>query len=165
MRVVIFREVDQILRGRGLRDFALERPRLVRIFHFLSRSGWNSQPQQPRGASNRDKSSHTVCPFFIELRSCNGEARTEQAIHISLNFGRSWESISPTGSCFALTTMRSSMLRSLKILSASAPSASARMQIGLRVITRASGSVNTLSPDDSRRRKSPSVKTPTNLPL
>ena len=51
------------------------------------------------------------------------------------NFGKSCESTRPTGSCFAFTTIKSSMFRSLKIFSASTASAFSQMQIGLRVIT------------------------------
>lgn len=44
--------------------------------------------------------------------------------YMIFSFGKSWESISPTGSCLALTTIRSSMLRWLKILRASTTRAS-----------------------------------------
>ena len=53
----------------------------------------------------------------------------------ALSLGRSCESMRPIGSRFELTTIRSSMLRSLKIWMASAAKASSRRQIGLRVMT------------------------------
>ena len=54
---------------------------------------------------------------------------------MALSFGRSCESTRPIGSRLALTMMRSSMFRSLKMWMASAAKASSRRQIGLRVMT------------------------------
>ncbi len=62
-------------------------------------------------------------------------------------------------------TIKSSMFRWLKIFRASIASACSPMQIGWRVITAASGLESAASPSrDICRRKSPSVKTPDNLP-
>src|SRR5208283_894713 len=73
--------------------------------------------------------------------------------YMIFNFGKSCESTRPTGSCFTLTTIKSSMFRSLKILNASTASASSRMQMGFRVITFLSGCASRLALPAMWRRK------------
>src|SRR5205823_892454 len=76
-------------------------------------------------------------PCFLQkdILGRRGTQPSESVDYMIFSLGKSWESTKPTGSCFALTTIKSSMFRSLKIFKASTASASSRMQIGLRVIT------------------------------
>src|ERR1035437_9325579 len=94
----------------------------------------------------------------------NGRTLWRFAVHTIFSFGKSCESTRPTGSFFVFTTMRSSMLRSLKILSASTASAFSQMQTGRGVITFFKGSDKRFSFVAMCRRKSPSVKTPASFP-
>ena len=125
------------------------------------------QTQQGRRRQIQSRISHT---WFSSKGSA---AVSSGAFHVAgqaapaymiFSFGKSCESTRPTGSRFAFTTIKSSMFRSLKIFNASTASASSRMQIGLRVITFLSGRASRFSPAAMRRRKSPSVNTPTSLP-
>ena len=70
----------------------------------------------------------------------------------------------PTGCFLALMTMRSSMLRSLKMARASEAREESLMQIGLGVITSARVRLRMEVSVAMWRRRSPSVKTPASLP-
>src|SRR5208282_685499 len=90
----------------------------------------------------RDDSVFDGLPFEL-----NGGIELHHSRHyIIFNFGKSCESTRPTGSCFAFTTIKSSMFRSSKVFSASAASAFSQMQIGLGVITFFNGCESKLSP-------------------
>src|SRR5439155_14584160 len=173
-RAVILGQVEQILRAQVFADPALERFCLLRLFGFLRHGRKGIQAQHARGANERDESSHTGFPFIAVLVAAVYDRRNlihppavadlSVAVHINFHLGKSCESTNPTGSFRALTTIKSSMFRSLKIFSASTASASSRTATGLRVITFASGCASTLSSAAMRRRRSPSVNTPTSLP-
>ena len=82
------------------------------------RPGLIAENKKPLTAKPRD-SANLVCGIFPSSSSRN----TYPKNYIIFNFGKSCESTRPTGSFFELTTIKSSMFRSLKIFKASTASA------------------------------------------